>query len=54
MLVYHEWCPTIVEAIGREKQLKSGPRKRKIGLVTGINPTWADLYDGFVMEAEGR
>ena len=54
LLVYHEWCPTIVEAIAREKQLKAGSRKRKVDLITGMNPKWSDLYDQFVKEAEGR
>ena len=34
---------TIGEAIQREKQIKSGSRKRKIELIMGMNPEWEDL-----------
>jgi putative endonuclease len=32
-------------AIAREKQIKAGTRARKIALVNGFNPGWADLYE---------
>jgi predicted GIY-YIG superfamily endonuclease len=32
-------------AIAREKQIKAGTRARKIALVSGFNPGWADLYE---------
>jgi putative endonuclease len=34
----------IGDAIGREKQLKAGPRANKIVLITALNPEWDDLY----------
>ena len=42
-LLYYEEVETIGEAIKREKQIKAGPRKRKIDLINGINPEWEDL-----------
>ena len=44
-LVYYEVLNDPQEAIKREKQIKAGPRTRKINLVNGFNPSWADLYD---------
>lgn len=44
-LVYFESFHSIEEAILREKQLKSGSRKRKIDLINAFNPTWKDLYE---------
>ena len=32
-------------AIIREKQIKDGPREKKISLIISQNPTWDDLYD---------
>jgi putative endonuclease len=31
-------------AITREKQIKSGSRKKKIALIEKVNPEWSDLY----------
>lgn len=42
-LVYFETYSDPVTAIAREKQIKAGPRKRKIDLVNRMNPTWGDL-----------
>jgi putative endonuclease len=42
-LVYYEQLETIVEAIKREKQIKAGPRKRKIDLINSMSPEWEDL-----------
>ena len=42
-LVYYEELETIGEAIKREKQIKAGPRIKKIDLITRINPEWKDL-----------
>ncbi len=42
-LVYYEIHQTILEAIKREKQIKSGSRKKKISLINSINPEWKDL-----------
>ena len=42
-LVYCEEYGNITEAIGREKQIKAGSRKKKIDLIESINPEWKDL-----------
>ena len=47
-LVYVEAFDSIVEAIGREKQLKAGNRKRKEALINLENPDWLDLSEGWV------
>lgn len=44
-LVYFEIHETMELAILREKQLKGGPRKQKIGLIEKSNPDWRDLYE---------
>ena len=44
-LVYYECFGTIMDAINREKQLKSGSRADKIKLIESINPEWSDLSD---------
>jgi putative endonuclease len=44
-LGYYEIHNTIASAIEREKQIKSGTRKKKLGLIESINPKWNDLYD---------
>ena len=44
-LVYYEIGESISGAIDREKQIKSGTRKRKIELIESINPDWNDLYE---------
>ena len=44
-LVYYEVLTDPRDAIKREKQIKAGPRTRKIDLVNGFNSSWADLYD---------
>lgn len=43
-LVYYEQHQMIGDAIGREKQLKAGSRKKKIELIEAMNPDWKDLY----------
>lgn len=40
----YEGFHRIEEAIGREKQLKCGTRKKKEELINAINPEWRDLY----------
>jgi putative endonuclease len=47
-LVYYEVWPTALEAIGREKQIKAGPRKRKVDLIRQMNPAWNDLLPTLV------
>lgn len=43
-LVYHEVFEDPENAITREKQIKAGPRNKKIKLIESINPKWRDLY----------
>ena len=35
-------------AITREKQLKGGSRKKKLGLIEAMNPEWDDLFHQIV------
>jgi len=44
-LVYFEAFFDVVEAIGREKQLKAGSRQKKIDLINSFNPEWRDLFE---------
>jgi putative endonuclease len=44
-LVYYEVATTPYAAISREKQIKAGPRRRKLELIEGMNPTWRDMGD---------
>jgi putative endonuclease len=44
-LVYYEAAYDMSGAIGREKQIKSGSRQKKVELINAFNPTWRDLYD---------
>ena len=44
-LVYYEVVDDPLSAIAREKQIKAGPRRKKIELVQRMNPQWHDLYD---------
>ena len=46
-LVYYEEHNTMEEAIAREKQIKSGSRKKKLDLIKNKNPMWKDLYEEF-------
>ncbi len=43
-LVYYEILTSPIDAIAREKQIKSGSRWRKIDLIIAANPGWEDLY----------
>lgn len=49
-LVYFEEFATIEDAIAREKQLKSGNRKRKEELISKVNPNWEDISEGWVFD----
>ncbi|MFA6253171.1 MAG: GIY-YIG nuclease family protein [Patescibacteria group bacterium] len=42
-LVYYEIYEDVYEAISREKQLKSGSRRKKVDLVNNFNKQWEDL-----------
>lgn len=44
-LVYFEMSADMNAAIAREKQIKAGPRSRKLALITTGNPQWRDLFD---------
>ena len=44
-LVWYEPHERMIEAIEREKQIKSGSRSRKIELIVQLNPAWRDLYE---------
>jgi len=44
-LVYYAVFDDPENAITREKQIKAGPRKKKLQLIEGMNPGWKDLYD---------
>ncbi|HKI45935.1 MAG TPA: GIY-YIG nuclease family protein [Balneolales bacterium] len=44
-LVYYETYTDVQDAIAREKQIKSGNRKRKIALIESINSDWKDLTE---------
>jgi putative endonuclease len=43
-LVYYEQYSVITDAIRREKQLKTWPRKWKLELINQFNPQWNDLF----------
>jgi len=47
-LGYYEVHQSITSAIEREKQIKSGSRKKKLDLIETINPKWQDLYDSIL------
>lgn len=44
-LVWFEVHTDIRAAIAREKQIKAGPRRRKLALISGANPEWRDLAE---------
>ncbi len=44
-LVWYEMHSTMLDAIAREKQLKGGPRKKKLALIEASNPAWRDRFD---------
>ena len=44
-LIFFEIYNDPENAILREKQIKAGPRTKKVELLMGINPEWKDLYD---------
>ncbi|WP_210756806.1 GIY-YIG nuclease family protein [Caldichromatium japonicum] len=47
-LVWYEPHEDMRSAIAREKAIKEWKRRWKIELIEKLNPTWRDLYDGFV------
>ncbi len=44
-LVFYEEYPDPRSAIEREKQIKAGPRRKKVELILSMNPEWRDLYE---------
>ena len=44
-LVYFKFYHSIIEAIAEEKRIKGGSRKKKISMITSINPEWKELHD---------
>jgi len=44
-LVYFAIFQNPYEAIGREKQIKGGSRRKKLDLIETKNKKWKDLYD---------
>jgi putative endonuclease len=51
-LIYFEEFNDINLAIAREKQIKSGNRKRKESLINSENPEWNDLSDGWLFYSD--
>ena len=47
-LVYYELHSSMLDAIGREKQLKAGSRAKKLALIDGFNSGWIDLYESIL------
>ena len=43
LLVWYEETPEVTAAIAREKQIKSGSRRKKELLIETLNPEWLDL-----------
>jgi putative endonuclease len=48
-LVWYEEFPWMIDAIKREKAIKSWPRKWKVELIEQENPGWRDLSSHLVM-----
>jgi putative endonuclease len=46
-LVYYERLGPSIVAIAREKQIKGLDRKKRVALVTSMNPHWEDLADAW-------
>lgn len=51
-LVYFETYTFLADAFTREKQIKAGSRKKKIGLIETINPEWKDMFERLTPNAE--
>ena len=47
-LGYYEAHSSIRFAIEREKQIKSGSRKKKLAYIESMNPDWKDLYESIL------
>jgi putative endonuclease len=53
-LVYYESYSDVRRAIGREKQIKSWRREKKIALIERMNPRWEDLAENWGREMRFR
>lgn len=47
-LVYYELHGDMLGAITREKQIKSGSRRKKVQLIKSINKEWKDLFNSII------
>lgn len=52
-LVYYETFGEVLDAIGREKQIKGWLRARKIALIESVNRDWKDLSQGWYGKENG-
>jgi putative endonuclease len=43
-LVYYELFGSVLDAISREKEIKSWRREKKMKLIKSQNPKWEDMY----------
>jgi putative endonuclease len=48
-LVWYEEFPWMIDAIKREKAIKTWPRHWKVALIEKDNPDWRDLYSHLLM-----
>ena len=46
-LVFWEATLSVDSAIAREKQIKSGSRRKKLDLIKAMNPQWLDLSEAW-------
>ena len=53
-LVHFEEFTDILEAIGREKQIKGWTRAKRVRLIEHSNPHWTDLAGTWVSRASSR
>src|SRR6187401_2851138 len=53
-LVYFETFSVAGDAFEREKQVKTGSRKKKIDLILRLNPGWKDLSELFKANQVGE
>jgi putative endonuclease len=44
-LVYFEVTEDVMSAIEREKELKGWVRRKKVALISSVNPEWKDLSE---------
>jgi putative endonuclease len=47
-LVYFEAGEDVDSAITREKQIKTWSRRKKVELISSLNPDWRDLYQDII------